>query len=326
MLRLDFNENTLGPSPKVVEAIRALTPEDYATYPEYEPLCAEFAAQLKLAPGQVGLFNGADAALRALFDAFGSPGERFITTQPTFGYYQPCADLAGLTTVAVPYEADLGFPENALRGALDTGARLCVLCNPNNPTTTLATSSCLLSLARDFPNTLFVIDEIYAPYTGVSVLPEAADTSNVVALRSMSKSSGLAALRVGFACGPEPLVSRALRTTGPYDVNAFGVIAARAALADAEWTRDYVARVTRAKQWTLAQLDRLGVRHFSQGGNYALLWPKQGPSAFARELRARGILVRDMSGKPGIEGSVRLSFGTLEQMRPFIAALEAIDA
>src|SRR5690606_4758260 len=94
LLRLDFNENTVGPSPRVVEAIRALPPEFYATYPEYASFTDRYARHIGLAPGQVGLFNGSDAAIRAVFDAYGEPGAVFVTTEPTFGYYRPCAEIA----------------------------------------------------------------------------------------------------------------------------------------------------------------------------------------------------------------------------------------
>src|SRR5690606_3757258 len=93
-LRLDFNENTLGPSPMVVEAIRALPAEAYATYPEYDALSARYARHVGLEPPCVGLFNGSDAAIKAVFEAFGGVGERFVTTSPTFGYYRPCAEAA----------------------------------------------------------------------------------------------------------------------------------------------------------------------------------------------------------------------------------------
>src|SRR5690606_18414976 len=100
MLRLDFNENTVGPSPKVVEAIRAIPEEEYAIYPEYDPLHEAAAGWLGVSRAEVGLFNGADAAIRAVFDAFGEEGAVFLTTSPTFGYYAPCALQQSMRIVA----------------------------------------------------------------------------------------------------------------------------------------------------------------------------------------------------------------------------------
>lgn len=323
LLRLDFNENTVGPSPKVVEAIRALPAEFYATYPEYESLTARYAAHVGLATEQVGLFNGSDAALRAVFDAFGEPGARFVTTAPTFGYYRPCADIAEMTTVGVEYEPDFSFPWQRFREALDQPTRICIVCNPNNPTSTLVQSGSILELARAYPQTLFVVDEIYETYTGVSVLPEGADLENLVALRSLSKSCGIAALRIGFACGAPGVVERMGRVTGPYDINQFGVVAAHAVLDDWPHVLSYVEQVAAAKTWTLEALAELGIRTYSGGGNYFVVWPGKDVTAVEAGLRARGILVRSYN-KPLLRGAFRLTVGTLPQMQTFVAALRDV--
>jgi histidinol-phosphate aminotransferase len=324
LLRLDFNENTVGPSPRVVEAIRALPPEAYATYPEYAGLAEAFAASANLRPDQVSVFNGADAAIRAIFDAFGERGSRLLTTAPTFGYYRPCAEIAGMSVETVPYEQDLSFPWTEFRARLRASPRICIICNPNNPTSTLIEPELILDLARAHEETLFVVDEIYVSFTKKSVLPEAGRLSNVIALRSLSKSTGLAGLRLGFACGAPGLVERAFRVTGPYDINTFAVVAGKAALEDTAYMDAYVAEVAAAKAWTITELERLGLRYFSQGGNYLLVWPGREVSQVEADLKARGILVRSMAGKPVIDGSFRLSIGTREQMRWFCIALEEI--
>ncbi|HTV17192.1 MAG TPA: histidinol-phosphate transaminase [Polyangiaceae bacterium] len=324
LLRLDFNENTLGPSPKVVAAIRALPPEAYATYPEYAGLVEAYAEHAGVPADSVAVFNGADAAIRSVFDAFGSPGSVLLTTAPTFGYYAPCAQIAGMTVDAVPYASDLSFPWAAFEARLQQKPRLCIICNPNNPTSTLIEPAKILELARAFPDTLFVVDEIYVSFTGLSVVPEATRLDNVLALRSLSKSMGMAGLRLGFVCGAPGLVERTFRVTGPYDINAFAVIAGKAALGDVEYMQGYVAEVAAAKAFTHAELERMGLRYFSQGGNYLLVWPGRDVVEVESELRARGILVRSMAGKPVIDGSFRLSVGTREQMQQFFAALEDI--
>ena len=320
MLRLDFNENTIGPSPRVVAAIRALPPEAYATYPEYAGLAEAYAEHAGLPADSVAVFNGADAAIRSVFDAFGEPGATFLTTSPTFGYYRPCAQIAGMSLREVPYESDLSFPWTAFRQELRAEPRICFICNPNNPTSTLIEPALIIELARAHAETLFVVDEIYASFTHKSVAPELGDLGNVLALRSLSKSMGMAGLRLGFVCGAPALVERTFRVTGPYDINTFAVVAGKAALADVEYMDAYVAEVAAAKAWTLSELERLGVRHFSQGGNYLLVWPGRNVVEVEAELRARGILVRSMAGKPVIDGSFRLSVGTREQMQQFFAA------
>jgi histidinol-phosphate aminotransferase len=324
LLRLDFNESTLGPSPGVVDAIRTLPPEAYATYPEYAGLNDAFAETLGIPVEHVEAFNGVDAAIKAIFDAYGEKGGTFLTTTPTFGYYEPCAQQQGMVIDEVPYAADLGYPLAAIARRLETGPRLLFVCNPNNPTGTLLAPATIVELARAATQTLVVVDELYAPFTGQSVVPKALALPNVVALQSLSKTQGLAALRLGFAVGHPTIVERLRRVTGPYDINMFAVVAGRAALADPGHTRRYVAEVLAAKAWTVAQLDRLGVRHSTGAGNYLLVWPPGDGEAAVDALRVGGILVRSMARKPVIGGSFRLTIGRQEDMRRFVAAFARV--
>jgi histidinol-phosphate aminotransferase len=321
-LRLDFNENTVGPSPRVLAAIRALPPSAYATYPEYAGLEAAFARYVEVDPAFVAAFNGVDAAIRAVFDAYGDEGAELITTCPTFGYYAPCASQHGMVIKAIPYAEDLSFPLETMLRSLAKGPRLLFLCNPNNPTGTLLEPEAVLELARCVPETLVIVDELYADFTGCTVLPQALSLPNVVVLRSLSKSSGLAALRIGFAVGHTEVLDRLTRVTGPYDINMFAVVAARAALDDKQYVTDYVAQVEQAKQWSIARLRQLGVRFHAAGGNFVLVWPPGDVPSAVRQLDAQGILVRSMSGKPLIDGSFRLTIGTRAQMEEFFAVFE----
>lgn len=320
LLRLDFNESTVGPSPAVVRAIRELPPEAYATYPEYAGLNEAFAATLGVGVEHIEAFNGVDAAIRAVFDAYGASGSSFLTTVPTFGYYEPCAQQQGMVIDAVPYESDLRYPLAAVTKRLEAGPRLFFACNPNNPTGTLIAPETIVRLARGAPQTLVVVDELYAAFTEQSVVPSALELPNVVALHSLSKTAGIAALRLGFAIGHPTIIERLRRVTGPYDINMFAVVAGRAALADPDHMQRYVREVLAAKEWTIAELERLAIRHAGQGGNYLLVWPPGDCERVVQDLRARGILVRSMAGKPVIDGSFRLTIGTVSQMQHFMAA------
>jgi histidinol-phosphate aminotransferase len=352
LLRLDFNENTVGPSPQVVEAIRAMPADHYAIYPEYDGLrqavTAAITAQAGLAasglqPAQVALFNGVDAAIHAVFHAYGASGDRLLTTSPTFGYYTPCARMQGMEIEAIPYQLPgFLFPLEQIRAALSGPAgagrppRLLLICNPNNPTGTRLAAAAVLELAAAAPDTLVVVDELYEAFTGDSVLPlllEGAGAGgdpfavlpNLLVLRSLSKTAGIAGLRIGFAIGAAEVVDRLARVSGPYDVNSFAVTAAFAALADQAYVDNYVAEVLRAKGWLLEQLRQSGLRHHAEGGNYLLIWPKIPADQMEQSLRQAGILVRSMAGKPLIDGCLRVSIGSEAQMQQFWQAWCAID-
>src|SRR5437667_1830022 len=320
LLRLDFNESTIGPSPRVVEAIRSLPPEAYATYPEYAGLNEALATTLGVPAEHVEAFNGVDAAIHAIFDAYGERGATFLTTVPTFGYYEPCARQQGMVIDEVPYQNDLAYPLATIKKKLAAAPRIFFVCNPNNPTGTLLTADTIVELARSAPETLVVVDELYTAFDGQSVIPAALSLDNVVALHSLSKTAGLAALRLGFAIGHPTIVERMRRVTGPYDINTFAVVAGQTALGDQEHMRRYVEEVLAAKAWTITALQRLGVRHYAGGGNYMLVWPPGDCERVVDDLRGRGLLVRSMAKKPVIDGSFRLSIGTREEMRQFVGA------
>ncbi|HJN35252.1 MAG TPA: histidinol-phosphate transaminase [Prochlorococcaceae cyanobacterium Fu_MAG_50] len=336
LLRLDFNENTIGPSPRVVEALRGISAEQIAIYPEYDGLREALIANLSgiglrtpLDPAQVGLFNGVDAAIHAIFHAYGEAGDRLLTTAPTFGYYTPCAQMQGMEILALPYEGGhFDFPLGAIQQALsaEPRPRLLLICNPNNPTGTRLAPERLIELATAAPGTLVVVDELYEAFTGDSVLPlvDFAATPNLLVLRSLAKTAGLAGLRIGFAIGNADVVDRVSRVTGPYDINSFAVTAAFASLADQAYVDSYVAEVLQARDWIRGRLEVSGLRHHCEGGNYFLVWPDAAAARVESELRQAGILVRSMQGKTLLDGSLRVSIGTTAQMQRFWQAWDRV--
>lgn len=336
LLRLDFNENTIGPSPLVAQALRGFSSEEIAVYPEYDGLreavvrnLIECGCRPGLQPDQVGLFNGVDAAIHAVFQAYGDPGDRLLTTAPTFGYYSPCARMQGMTIEAIPYEGEaFAFPLAAVEEALALRSpRLLLICNPNNPTGTRLKPEQIIALAASAPGTLVVVDELYEAFTGDSVLPNAdfTATPNLLVFRSLAKTAGLAGLRIGFAIGHADVVDRVSRVTGPYDVNSVAVAAAFAALADQSYVNAYVAEVLRARDWTLEALRDAGVRHHCDGGNYLLIWPRRFVEEIDSALRSEDILIRSMAGKPLIDGCFRVSIGTTSQMQRFMEAFLPLE-
>ena len=335
-LRLDFNENTIGPSPLVIEALKNIPSNHISIYPEYQELKESLTNHLNkeaylnsLTINQVGIFNGVDAAIHAIFHAFGDRNDPLLTTEPTFGYYSPCAQMQGMEIIKIPYEGDnLDFPCNRIEQVIqEKKPKLLFICNPNNPTGTIVKPEILVKLAKQSPSTLIVIDELYEAFTGSSVLPiiDFNLIPNIVVLRSFSKTSGLAGLRIGFAIGEHQVIDYINRVTGPYDINSFAITAALAALKDTEYTDNYITEVLKAKEWIKNKLSAQNIKHIIGGGNYFLVWPEKGSMRTQELLKEDGILVRDMSNKVLIHGSLRVSIGTRMQMEDFWRKFELIN-
>ena len=328
LLRLDFNENTVGPSPLVLEALRDIQSSQISIYPEYKGLKQAVANNLNtrgsltpLTSHQIGLFNGVDAAIHAIFHAYGDRKDKLLTTIPTFGYYKPCALMQGMEILTIPYEeGSFKYPfEKILKELVENNPKILIICNPNNPTGTTLSTDQILTLATTSPKTLIVIDELYEAFSGNSLLPivDFNITPNLVVLRSLSKVAGLAGLRIGFAIGNESIINDIKRVTGPYDVNSFAVQAAFAALSDQQFIDDYVAEVFNAREWIKTKLVNHNIRHHMNGGNFFLIWPKNNSSKIELSLKSKGILVRKMKDEPLINGSIRVSIGTTSQMKRF---------
>lgn len=333
LLRLDFNENTVGPSPKVIEAIQAIKSNEISIYPEYNELknklCKTYLNFKDLDIGEIGIFNGADAAINAIFNSYGEKGELFLTTNPTFGYYSPCATMRGMDTIQSEYIGrDFSFPIEDFELKLKKyKPKLVFICNPNNPTGTVLKAEIIVELANNNKGCLFVIDELYEKFYGDSLLQKLNfnEHKNIILIQSFSKTAGLAGLRIGFAFGHAELITNIDKVKGPYDVNSFAVTAALAALDDLSYIEKYVQEVKDARQWIMHKFDKSNVRSHFSGGNYFLIWPNKKPEILEINLRKKGILVRNMGNKKDIENSIRVSIGTKEQMNLFWNIYSELD-
>jgi len=336
LLRLDFNENTVGPSPLVIQALREINSDEISIYPEYSGLKEKVVETLikqnssvNLHSSEVGIFNGVDAAINAIFHAYGDFNDLMLTTSPTFGYYSPCAQMRGMKVNSIPYEDnDFRYPFTKICTFIkQNNPKILLICNPNNPTGTRLSPERILEITKLSSKTLVVVDELYEAFTGDSVLPfvNFEKIPNLIILRSLSKTAGLAGLRIGFAIGNSKVINIVNRVTGPYDVNSFAVIAAFAALKDQSYIDSYVNEVLEARNWLKNTFEKYQVKYHLDGGNYCLLWPKSDPNYVEQQLKSSGILIRNMDSKKNLKGSLRVSIGTIEQMQKFWSTFKVVD-
>ena len=336
LLRLDFNENTIGPSPLVIQSLREISRDEISIYPEYSGLKEKVVEALikqnssvDIKSSEVGIFNGVDAAINAIFHAYGDCNDLMLTTTPTFGYYTPCAQMRGMKINSIPYVGqDFQYPfESICEFITQNNPKILLICNPNNPTGTRLSPERIIEITKLSSKTLVVIDELYEAFTGDSVLPfvNFEKAPNLIVLRSLSKTAGLASLRIGFAIGNSKVINIVNRVTGPYDVNSFAVNAAFAALKDQSYIDSYVKEVLAARKWIKDQFEKYHVKHHIDGGNYFLLWPRSNPEQVEQKLRLSGILIRNMDKKKNLKGSIRVSIGTVEQMKRFWSAFKIVD-
>jgi histidinol-phosphate aminotransferase len=317
------------------EVLEALARVPWNRYPPVraERLGELLAAGSGVAPDQVVLTNGSNEAILGLFAAFGSPGA-VVLPAPGYSMAKPLAVVAGAEVREVPLRPDLTMdPEAMLQAA--RGARAIFFASPNNPTGRLVPREQIAAIAAR-TEALVVVDEAYwgffpkdgrvralagtpayEAYTAVGLV---AEFGNLAVVRTASKALGLAGARVGWIIARPEVASVLRRTLAPYNLNVFAQLAAEAMAKRPELVRARIAQVVAERERLFGELRRLGVLVYPSDANFLLFRCPDARSAF-EALAARGILVRDVSSYPMLEGCLRVTVGTPEENDRFLKAM-----
>jgi histidinol-phosphate aminotransferase len=320
-MRLDFNENTLECSPRVKEALAAISAGSLTRYPEREPVEAVVAAHLGLRPEQVALTNGVDEAIHVLFETFLEAGDELLMPVPTYTMYEVYASATDARIVTVQAADDLQFPFERLKAAITSKTKVIAIANPNSPSGSVATREQLLSLAARAPQAVLLVDEAYFHFFGETVMDVVGTVPNLIVARTFSKAYGLAGLRLGLLAGSVELMRWIRRVLSPYSVNSLALACLPPALEDTSYLDWYVGEVIVARAEFEAALDAAGVRRWPSRTNFVLAEIGSQHAEFVRLMREAGVLVRDRSSDPGCDGRVRITIGTRAQMRQAVTAL-----
>jgi histidinol-phosphate aminotransferase len=323
-LRLDFNENTVGCSPRVIEFLRAsLRADGLAVYPEYGEARAALAEFFGVPAGQLLFTNGTDEAIQVVVNTYVDDGDEVLLLRPSYAMYRFYAEVAGAAIREIDYRpGDLAFPLEELLDATGPSTRAILIANPNNPTGTGIGVDAIERILDKAANAAVLVDEAYFEFSGVTVLPLIGQAHNLFVSRTFSKVYGMAAMRLGCVFSQDANVACLHKAQSPYSVNTLAVLAATEAIRDKQYVADYVAEVLAAREMLYQGLDRLKIPYFRSQANFVLF--QAGPRAIEvrDKLRDKGVLVRDRSYE--LPGSVRVTVGTREQIRRFLAALEEI--
>ena len=323
-LRLDFNENTVGCSPNVMQRLQQLTVEDLAAYPEREPLEKLVADFLGVKPSELLLTNGVDEAIHLLCQTYLEAGDEALIVVPTYSMYRIYIMASGGKLVSIPAEKGFQFPTETVLKRMSPNIRFIVVANPNNPTGTVVPKGDLLRIAQAAPEAALLIDEAYFEFYGDTALPNHRDSPNLFVARTFSKAYGLAGLRVGVLVGNSNQMEAIHRVCSPYNVNAVALACLPQAIADQAYIQSYVAQVLDSRSRLEEALRTHGIESWPSQANFILLRAgatKDAAAAFAEKMRQRGILVRDRSNDYGCEGCIRITLGTAEHTDRLLKAL-----
>lgn len=323
-LRLDFNESTVGCSPRVMARLRSLDSELLARYPEREPVENEVAGFLGLDQAQVLLTNGVDEAIHLLCATYLDPGDEALIVVPTFAMYAIFAQAEGARVVEVRAGDNFTFPSKDLLAQLSLRTRLIAVANPNNPTGAAAAGNVLIQIAQAAPRAAVLVDEAYFEFHGETLIDHTRQMQNLFVTRTFSKAYGLAGLRIGILAGEARQMAMVRRVASPYNVNAAALAVLPEALQDQEYVGRYVAQVRSNREKLQQELGNIGLHYWPSHANFVLVRVGSAHTEFARAFRDHGILVRDRHTDPGCEGCVRLTVGSDEPTQTLIGALRNV--
>jgi histidinol-phosphate aminotransferase len=332
--KLSSNENPLGASPGARAAF-ADCAHELALYPDGGALRlrAAIAARYGLHPDRIMCAAGSDEIFQLLGRAYLDPGDEVIQSAHGFLVYRLVAQQAGAVCLSAPERA-LTADVDAMLALVTPRTRLVFLANPNNPTGTYLPSSEVARLHAGLPpNVLLVLDAAYAEYVQRSDysagLDLASEHDNVLMTRTFSKIYGLAALRLGWAYGPQLVIDALNRVRGPFNVSSPALAAGVAALEDEEFverSRAFNAQECERMQAAFAQL---GVLAAPSVGNFVLIRLAQTGSRCAAAadaaLRARGLVVRSVKAY-GLDDCLRISIGPVEANTAVIETVRSVMA
>jgi histidinol-phosphate aminotransferase len=321
-VKLNTNESPLPPSPKVIEAIRAAAAESLRLYPSptAAPARAAIAEHFGLDPAQVTLGNGADELIEMCFRAFAGAGDRVAYSAPTYPLLEPLCHIHEVLPSVHPTAEGWTWTTSLA----DDPAPIKFLVNPNSPT---GTWHGRMSVERVLTRShgVVVLDEAYVDFASESQLELLAQHSNLIILRTMSKSYSLAGMRIGFALGDPSLIAALDMVKDSYNLNRLAIVAAVAAIKDEEHHRKIVDHVVAERAWLEDRLRTDGFEHSPSAANFVFVKPPPGNSApaVADALRERRVLVRHYHREP-IAGWFRITIGTREQHERLLAALKEV--
>lgn len=330
-IKLDAMENPYSwPDDMVEEWLARLREAQPNRYPD--PSCSRLKACLREAygvPEEAGLLmgNGSDEIIQIILMALQGREATVLAPEPTFVMYRQIASCLGLKFVSVPLrEEDFSLDTAAMCAAIETHRPAVIfLAYPNNPTGNLFDFEAIVEILQAAPG-LVVLDEAYAAYAGRSFMPRLADFDGLLVMRTLSKL-GLAGLRLGFLAGAKAWIDEFDKIRLPYNINTLTQISTEFAIEKRKVLEAQVELIRRNRQHLLEALGRLpDLRAYPSEANFITFrLLRDDAGQVFQQLKDAGILIKNLHSSGGqLAGCLRVTVGTPEENRRFLAALSTI--
>ncbi|HUU03402.1 MAG TPA: histidinol-phosphate transaminase [Myxococcota bacterium] len=323
--KLDWNETTVPPSPRVTEALVGYlnNGSKLQWYPKMhdKALFEKIADYVGCQASQLIVTNGSDDALDLICQTYLDAEDNVVTPVPTYNHFIQFAERTGARVKKVLGDNPLVPSLKDVSRSVDGNTKVIYLVNPNNPTGNLYSPAEVLQLALRHPQCLIISDEAYFEFAGISCARLVDEIDNIVVTRSFSKCFGLAGMRIGYLVASDTVIGDLRRVHNPKSVNMLAQIAAIAALDDLPYYKSYIRSVKRSAIMVERFCNEREIPCWPTYANFILL-RFDDASSMAKKLAEIGVHVRDRSTQ--IPGMIRIGLGTEEQTREVLARLDSI--
>jgi len=312
--------------------LSGLSSASFNMYPNLGPLYERLQSQTGVDASQIAIGGGSDAIIRRIFQAFVAPGDVVVAPDPSYGMYRVWSRVYEAEFKTVPYSKgpNFAFDLETLIAEIESGARVCFIANPDQPTGATLEISVLRRIAEicERSDTLFVIDEAYYPFHAETALPLLEDFKNTLVVRTFSKVGGIAGLRVGYGLGAPNVINALQAVRSPGEVNSAGATIATYLLDHRDIMEDFRSEVEEGRHLLIAAAESMGFIAPSCAGNFQLLYCPTGvePSVLIAGLKERGYLIKGGFKHPGLENYVRVTLDGPAIMTLFLEKLGDVMA
>ncbi len=327
---MDRNERTVDFPPEVMRELRArITPFLLRAYPEPGPLYEKLSAWLGLPKEMVLLTMAADGGLKTIFEVFVQPGDEVVSAAPSYLMYPVYCGMTGAVSREVRFNDDLSLPLERILERITRKTKLVVLANPNQPVERVydeaEVGALLEACARH--GALLVMDEAYHHFCPLTAVPRLNDHDNLIVVRTFSKAFGIAGVRLGYLLSRPENIAHLAKVRLIYEAHAVAIAIGLYLLEHDHLMTSYVTEVKDAMAFLVEAFRRLGFPASGKWSNSILvpLPPERSATDTFEALKRRGFLIRAETKAP-LTNHLRITVGTMEQAKRFLAACEQVLA
>lgn len=324
-MKLDSNENYIGPSVKVMEALKNLDTSDISQYPYYGKLYDALCEVNCVNNSNIVITNGADEALSAVLNTFVSKGEAILTAKPSFSMPKIYAQMIGANYIEIPYTKKWEYPFEQIVNSIDSSVKAILLTTPNNPTGDVIPVEQVKSILASNPDKLVIIDETYTNYAGLTNVGLTEEFDNAVVVKSMSKDYGLAGLRIGYIVSQKENIDNIKKILSPYNVNVAAAAAAHAALKDTAYLEYVKNEIRTSKVFLTEELTKLGIKVYDSFANFILADFSVKKDFVFDKLKSHNIVVKSFTKREEMKDCLRITVPTLSAAKKLVALLQPKD-